>query len=91
MTSQIDSDRRCPRCSKLMMLEIGPEESESGWTIMVHTCWSCSYVERDKDWKRPKIKVRTGPTMAERLQARRLGEGVPWREYVYPEVSDVDA
>ncbi len=85
MTVQVtDSDRRCPRCSKLMMLEIGQEESESGWTLMIHTCWSCAYVERDKDRKRPKIKVRTGPTMAERLQAQRLGAGVPWREYVYP-------
>lgn len=80
----IDSDRRCPRDGKLMMLEIGQEESTDGWTRMVHHCWHCDYTEKDTAWKRPKIRVHTGPTMAERLMAQRLGEAVPWREFVYP-------
>lgn len=85
MTEQIiDSDRRCPRCSKRMMLELGQGEEREVRAVMIHHCWSCDYVEQDKDWKRPKVVVREGPTMAERLKAQRLGEGVPWREYVYP-------
>lgn len=82
MTTQIiDSDRRCPHCSKLMMLDIGQDDI-SGWTRQVHHCWSCDYREIDENWPRPKL-VRTGPTMAERLAAQRLGVEVSVWDYVY--------
>lgn len=84
MTSQIiDSDRRCVRCSKLMVLEIGQGEQREVRAELVHQCWSCGYHEKDSAWRRPKVKV--GPTMAERLKAQRLGEAVPWRDFVYPD------
>ncbi len=60
MTQIIDSDRRCPRCSKRMMLEIGQADSGavdrfSSRAEMVHECWSCGYKELDRNWRRPKI------------------------------------
>lgn len=98
MTSQIiDSDRRCPHCSKRMMLEIGQNDgpdTASGWVQMIHHCWSCGYVERDDQWRRPSLI--SGPTAAERLRAQRLeGWEMPYRTdipAVEPsEWEDVDA
>lgn len=40
----MDSDRRCPHCSKRMMLDIG--QDELGRTYNIHSCWSCGYEER---------------------------------------------
>lgn len=67
----IDSDRRCPHCSKLMMLEIGQDDA-SGWTRQVHNCWSCGYTEIDENWKPPRLVRKTGPTLAQRLAEQRL-------------------
>ena len=66
MTTQIiDSDRRCPRDGKLMILEIGQGEEREQRTVMVHSCWHCGYAEQDEAWKRPKVVVRREPTMAD--------------------------
>lgn len=80
----IDSDRRCPHCSKLMMLEIGQDDI-SGWTRQVHSCWSCGYDEIDENWPRPRLVPKSGPTLAERLTAQRLGIEIPVSEFVYPD------
>lgn len=84
ITSQIiDSDRRCPFDGKLMMLEIGQDDT-SGWARQVHSCWSCGYDEIDENWPRPKLVKREGPTMADRLAAQRLGVEVSVWDFVYP-------
>ena len=79
ITSQIiDSDRRCPHCSKLMILEIGQDDT-SGWVRQVHQCWSCGYVEIDENWpRRPRLVHKSGPSLAQRLAKQRL-EGVELR------------
>lgn len=78
-----DSDRRCPRDGKRMLVEIGQQDDVGGRRLalveMVHACWSCGYTERDDQWKRPGVRVSTGPTMAERLYAQRMGVEVPMR------------
>lgn len=78
-----DSDRRCPHCSKRMMLDIGQRDmvgdDSVGEVEMIHHCWSCGYVERDRAWKRPRIKT-GGPTLAERLHKQRTdGWVIPMR------------
>lgn len=84
----IDSDRRCPFDGKLMMLEIGQDDTsgdaKSGSVRMVHMCWHCDYTEIDENWKRPRLVVKSGPTMAERLKAQRLGAEVNVWDFVYP-------
>lgn len=89
-----DSDRRCPHCSKKMMLEIGQNDvtgdDSVGWVQMIHYCWSCDYRERDDQWKRPRIKTGTGPTLAERLHKQRTeGWVIPLRTDI-PAVEEVD-
>jgi hypothetical protein len=80
----IDSDRRCPRDSKLMAVEVGQDDT-TGWTRKVHVCLNCDYTEADEAWPRPKLtKART---MADKLNAMRLGdlgEAVSVWDYVYP-------
>jgi hypothetical protein len=77
LSSQIiDSDRRCPFDEKLMMLEIGQDDT-SGWARQVHLCWHCSYSEIDENWPRPRL-VKPGETLAEKLARNRL-EGVELR------------
>ncbi len=90
MGSQIiDSDRRCPRCSKRMMLEIGQADSDavdrfSNRAELVHQCWSCGYSELDRNWKRPTVG---SAAAAERLARLRLEGPTP-----YPwEVASADA
>ena len=57
-----DSDRRCARCHKKMLVEIGQKEDVGGTSVglaeMVHTCFSCGYRERDDQWRRPKRRRR---------------------------------
>lgn len=77
-----DSDRRCPRDGKKMLVEIGQRDYVGDDTVglveMVHQCWSCGYTERDDQWKRPRLN--TGPTLAERLRKQRLeGVEIPYR------------
>lgn len=79
----IDSDRRCPFDGKLMMLEIGQDDI-SGWVRQVHTCWDCNYTEIDENWPRPRLVPKSGPSLAERLAAQRLGVEVPVSAWVYP-------
>lgn len=78
MTQIIDSDRRCPRDGKRMVLEIGQADSGaqdrfSNRAEMVHICFNCDYREIDRNWRRPKL----GPSAADRLLSQRLGIGVP--------------
>lgn len=78
----IDSDRRCPRCAKRMVLEIGQADHDaadrfSSRAEMVHQCWSCDYSEVDRNWQRRRIDATRS---AERLARLRL-EGpdpYPW-------------
>lgn len=82
MSQIIDSDRRCPRDGKRMVLEIGQrdtvaDDARLAQVDMVHQCWSCGYVERDNQWRRPRLNAATGPSMADRLYAMRWGEPVP--------------
>ena len=76
MTQVDDSDRRCPRCYKKMMLQIG-QESNEGWVEMQHDCWSCGYSEPDKVWRRPlptrDVEGRPARSQAERLRQIRRG------------------
>jgi hypothetical protein len=84
LSSQIiDSDRRCPFDGKLMMLEVGQDDT-SGWVRQVHMCWDCTYTEIDENWPRPKLVRKSGPSMADRLAAQRLGVEVSVWDYVYP-------
>jgi hypothetical protein len=78
-----DSDRRCAHCGKRMMVDIGQRDMVGDGTVgeveLVHECWSCGYVERDRAWKRPRIVV-GGPTLAERLHKQRTeGWVIPMR------------
>jgi hypothetical protein len=75
----IDSPRRCPKCSKRMMMEIGPDE-ESGWHMhAVHVCWNCDHREDDRAWS-PVLKT-DGESAARRRLDRVRGVDVPM---VYP-------
>lgn len=89
-----DSDRHCPHCSKRMMLDIGQRDTTgddtAGEVEMIHHCWSCGYVERDRAWKRPRIRVGDGLTLAERLHKQRLeGWVIPMRTDI-PAVEEAD-
>lgn len=76
-----DSDRHCPHDGKRMLVEIGQREEVTGSSFgiveMVHICFNCGYRERDDQWRRPRIRVFAGPSMAERLYAQRMGVEVP--------------
>lgn len=78
MTTQIiDSDLRCQRCSKRMVLELGQQDEDGrdlGTLVMVHECWSCGWTVRDDRLRRP-LPTRT-PQFAERLRRQRLEETV---------------
>lgn len=39
-----DSHIRCPRCSKRMMVELGPDDT--GRLVALHECWNCDYTIR---------------------------------------------
>lgn len=74
MTTQIiDSDLRCPRDQKRMVLEIG-QQDEDGWDlgclVMIHQCWECGYHVRDDRRMRP-LPTRT-ESAAARLKRLRL-------------------
>lgn len=78
-----DSDRRCPRDGKRMILEIGQRDvvdldRRLARVDMVHSCLECGYVERDNQWRRPRLTTVSGPSMRERLYAMRWGEPVPF-------------
>jgi hypothetical protein len=77
MTTQIiDSDLRCPRDGKRMVLELGQQDEDGrdlGTLVMIHRCWHCPYTVRDDRRMRP-LPTRT-PQFAERLKRQRL-EGI---------------
>lgn len=79
MTTQfVDSDLRCPRDGKRMLVELGQEVDgrDVGTLVMVHQCFHCGYEVRDDRLRRP-LPTRT-PQFAERLKRQRLeGTVVP--------------
>jgi hypothetical protein len=88
-TQIIDSDLRCPRDGKRMMLEIGQEDAGGagiGTLSMWHQCWHCQYQVRDDRTMRP-LPTRT-ETAAARLKRLRLEgtelkivyDDTPWPE-----------
>lgn len=74
MIQTIDSDRRCSRCHKRMVMQIGQDDSTgAGDMRATHECWNCGRVETDKQWSRPLGTDPTGKvTRAERLRQLRL-------------------
>lgn len=74
MTTQIiDSDLRCPRDGKRMVVELGQQDEDGrdiGQLVMVHMCFHCTYTVRDDRRMRP-LPTRT-PQFAERLKRQRL-------------------
>lgn len=80
MTTQIiDSDLRCPRDQKRMVVELGQQDEDGrdlGTLVMWHHCWHCNYKVRDDRRMRP-LPTRT-ETAAARLRRLRLeGTVVP--------------
>lgn len=80
MTTQIiDSDLRCPRDGKRMVVELGQQDEDGrdlGQLVMIHRCWHCPYTVRDDRRMRP-LPTRT-PQFAERLKRQRLeGTEIP--------------
>ncbi len=80
MTTQfIDSDLRCRRDGKRMLVELGQQDEDGrdlGTLVMVHTCFHCGWTIRDDRLRRP-LPTRT-PQFAERLRRQRLeGTVVP--------------
>jgi hypothetical protein len=74
MTTQIiDSDLRCPRDGKRMMVELGQQDEDGrdlGALVMWHHCWHCNYKVRDDRTMKP-LPTHT-PEFAERLKRLRL-------------------
>jgi hypothetical protein len=80
MTTQfIDSDLRCRRDGKRMLVELGQQDEDGrdlGMLVMIHTCFHCGWKIRDDRRGRP-LPTRT-ETAAARLRRLRLeGTVVP--------------
>lgn len=74
-----DSDRRCPFCSKRMILDIGQEEME-GHVVKVHSCWSCGYKETEEQWPTT-LPTRSDAARERLLKLRNGGNVVP--DWIY--------
>lgn len=78
MSGQIlDSDRRCGKCGKRMLLEVGQHDSRGDLEVS-HECWQCGTSVPDRAWTRPNKVARE--LVAARLMAQRLAG---WTHEVY--------
>ena len=80
MTTQIiDSDLRCPRDGKRMVLELGQQDEDGrdlGQLVMIHHCWHCPYTVRDDRRMRP-LPTRTETASARLRRLRLEGTVIP--------------
>ena len=80
MTTQIiDSDLRCRRCSKRMVVELGQQDEDGrdlGTLVMIHSCWSCGWTIRDDRRMRP-LPTRTETATARLRRLRLEGTVIP--------------
>jgi len=73
-TQILDSPRRCCRCAKKMMMEIG-QHADRGDVEIEHQCWSCGHTEYQDNWSR--FHGTDGHSAADRLRRLRLGVEIP--------------
>lgn len=72
----IDSPKRCPRCSKRLVMQIGQDDVTGAGDMRArHECWNCEYAEDDRAWSRP-LKT-DGRSTLRRLADRLRGVEIP--------------
>jgi hypothetical protein len=71
VTAILDSARRCPRCSKRLIVESG-QRADRGDIEIVHVCWNCPY--RELHSATP-LRQSVGKSLADQLRNLRLEDG----------------